>query len=438
MIIAGLMTGTSADALDLAVVDFTLEEDRQCSHLDMRIIAAREIPLDEQLALDMLRLIEPREVPLALVADVDARLGQASGEAVSALASELGITPEVVVSHGQTVRHEVVDGHVTATLQLGQPAWIAEATGAHVLSDVRSSDVAAGGQGAPLVGILDQLLLADRTETTALLNLGGIANITVVSPSDNDLPVAQSGAADPTLGSGTVAFDTGPANALIDLMARRITGEPRAFDADGAFAARGRTDAGLLADLLADPYYALPAPKSTGKEKFHADYLDRALEAHPHLGDCDVIATVTSLTARTIAEACRAHNVTSVIASGGGTRNPTLMAELAAELGEEVRLQTTDEALGLPEGAKEACLMALIGWLSFHGLPTTVPQLTGAIGPRVAGRWTPGNRPLQLPEPIPAFPTRLKIRHSAADSMTHHSNQSTDPGTTTNQRTKEN
>lgn len=405
MIIAGLMTGTSADALDVALVEFRTEEPslgEQASGptLSMRLLAFREAPLEEELALDILRLLEPDDVPLQLVSSVDARLGQFAADAVEVLCREIGTSCDLVVSHGQTILHDVVDGSVTSTLQLGQPAWIAEATGAPVLSDVRSRDVAAGGQGAPLASILDHLLLANGKTPTALLNLGGIANLTVASP-----------------GAETIAFDTGPANALIDLMARRITGDPRGIDHDGALAARGTADPMLLEDLLADPYYAAPAPKSTGKEHFHSDYLDSRLErrraADPTLDDVDVIATLTTLTARTVARACRDHGVRRVVASGGGTRNPTLMALLRTELevafGADVNLRTTDEALALPGDAKEACLMALLGWLSWHSLPATLPSVTGAARGTIAGRLTPGRGPLQLPPPLHRMPTSLRV-----------------------------
>ncbi|PFG43838.1 anhydro-N-acetylmuramic acid kinase [Isoptericola jiangsuensis] len=391
MIVAGLMTGTSADALDVALVD--LEPDATGAELSMRLLDHREVDLPPDLALDLLRLLEPRDVPLSLVSDVDGRLGRFCGEAVATVLAEAGTGCDLVVLHGQTVRHDVTDGVVTSTWQLGQPAWVAERTGVPVLSDVRARDVAAGGQGAPLAGLLDHLLLAGAAEPVAALNLGGIANVTVVAP-----------------GADTLAFDTGPANALIDVVARRITGEPRGFDRDGLLAARGTVHAGLLADLLAEPYYGLPAPKSTGKELFHGAYLDGFLARYPDLDPHDVAATVTELTARTVADACRAHGVRSVVASGGGTRNPVLVAALRRELGADVPLTTTDETLGLPEGAKEACLMALVGWLAWHGLPGTLPSVTGAAHPTIAGRLTPGAGPLRLPAPLTTSPTALRVR----------------------------
>lgn len=399
MIIAGLMTGTSADGLDLVIAEFlpdpTVGSDlvgADPSTLDVRILAERETPFDEELGADILRLLQPADIPLSLVSSVDARLGRFSAEALSELCAEHDLRPDLVVSHGQTVRHDISDGHVTSTLQLGQPAFIAERLGVPVLSDVRSRDVAAGGQGAPLVGMLDSLLLADASAATAVLNLGGIANITVAAP-----------------GQDSIAFDTGPANALIDVLARHITDGTQNCDRDGALAASGTVDEALLSDFLTEPYYGLPAPKSTGKELFHAVYLDSFLDAHPHLGERDQIATVTALSARTIAEACRRHDVTTVIASGGGTRNPELMRLLGEELGAGVELTSTDVAFGLPEGSKEALLMALIGWLSWHGLDGTEPSLTGATGPRIAGRFTPGSGPLRLPEPLHRRPIRLRL-----------------------------
>lgn len=392
MIVAGLMTGTSADALDVALVEFRLEGPAEHPDLRMDLRTFREVPFPRDLALDILRLLEPDPVPLTLVSSVDRRLGQLCAEGVASVCEQTGLECDLVVSHGQTVRHDVHDGAVESTLQLGQPAWIAERLGVPVLSDLRARDVAAGGQGAPLAGMLDHLLVAGGDQPRAMLNLGGIANVTVVSP-----------------GSDTLAFDTGPANALIDVMSRRITGDPRAFDRDGAMAARGQVDEALLADLLADPYYARPAPKSTGKELFHGTYLDRHLTRNPGLDPYDVIATLTRLTARTVAQACLPLGVSEIAVSGGGTRNPTLMAELRAELGAGVPVSTTDEAFGLPAEAKEGCLMALLGWLSWHGLSATIPSVTGATHGTLAGRFTPGAEPLRLPDPLRTAPARLHV-----------------------------
>ncbi|MEU5831745.1 anhydro-N-acetylmuramic acid kinase, partial [Micromonospora tulbaghiae] len=250
----------------------------------------------------------------------------------------------------------------------------------------------------PLVPAFDALLLDPAASpraaggaaagARAALNLGGIANLTVVAP-----------------GAPVLGYDVGPANALLDAAARRFLDRP--CDVDGARAAAGRVHEALLARLLAEPYYAAPPPKSTGKELFHGGYLDAALAAlgEPVAAD-DVLATLTELTARTVADACDRHRVTEVVAAGGGVRNPTLRARLAA-LGEgRWRLRTTDE-LGVPAQAKEAYAFALLGWLSWHGLPGAVPSVTGASRAAVLGSWTPAGPSAAAPRP-PA-PRRLVV-----------------------------
>jgi anhydro-N-acetylmuramic acid kinase len=289
---------------------------------------------------------------------------------------------DLVVSHGQTVFHWVEDGTVRGTLQLGEPAWIAELTGLPVVSDLRSRDVAAGGHGAPLVSLFDVLLLSGRPASGAL-NLGGIANLTVA-------------------GESPLAYDVGPANALIDAAADHFHGVP--YDADGRGAASGRVDADLLARLLDEPYYAAAAPKSTGKELFSRDYLVARLD--PSLPGDDVIATVTELTAVVVARELAAHGLAEVFASGGGTANPTLMRRLA-DLA-DCRVRTIDE-LGVPSDAKEAYAFALMGFLSVHGLPGTVPACTGATGPRVLGSLTPGMAGLPRSVPGSRVPRRLVV-----------------------------
>jgi anhydro-N-acetylmuramic acid kinase len=248
-----------------------------------------------------------------------------------------------------------------------------------VVSDLRAADIAAGGQGAPLAGTLDVLWLQGDTPRAAL-NLGGIANVTVVG-----------GAITP------VCFDTGPANCLLDVAAAKATNGELDHDRDGALARAGTVDEALLADLLDDPYYAQPPPKSTGREHFHSEYVKS--EPGP-----DLLATLTELTAVTVARALEGFDVEEVIASGGGVRNPALMNALRRRVG--VVRTTADH--GLDPAAKEAFLMALIGFLTWHGAPGVAPGLTGAHTPRVLGRISPGTRPLRLPEPRP-WPERLVI-----------------------------
>jgi anhydro-N-acetylmuramic acid kinase len=342
------MSGTSCDGIDAAVADLSLAG----GTVTMACAGELSAPYDEALRTAIQAALPPAQTTLEAVCRLDTLIGQAfAGLAARALERYGG---ELIVSHGQTVFHAAQAG----TLQLGQPAWIAERTGLPVVADLRARDVAAGGQGAPLVALLDTLLLQGRAGRPAALNLGGIANLTV-----------------PPL-----AFDVGPANALLDAAARHFTG--RAYDRDGRLAAAGTVDRALLEHLLRDPYYARPAPKTTGKEHFHPGYVDYTGTAE------DTLATLTALTARTVADAARRHDVTDVIASGGGVRNPTLMAAIGREL-DPIGL-TTSDALGLPAQAKEAYAFALLGFLSHHGIAGTLVQATGARAASVLGAITPG------------------------------------------------
>jgi anhydro-N-acetylmuramic acid kinase len=301
---------------------------------------------------------------------------------------------DLICSHGQTVFHWVDGAHALGTLQLGEPAWIAERTGVPVVSDVRIRDIAAGGHGAPLASLVDVLLLGSVPGSPGALNLGGISNITVLHGP----------------GGAPIAFDIGPSNALIDAAVRQLTGGAQAFDRDGSLGARGTVDETALADLLDEPYYALPAPKSTGKELFHDAYLDAFRSRWPDLDGADLVATLTALTARTVVDAARAQGVDTLVCSGGGVENPTLMGMLReAARGIEVRL-TSD--FGLPTDTKEAIMFALVGWHTAHGLPGAVPSCTGAREPRVLGAITPGASPLRLPEPLATAPTSLRLGHA--------------------------
>lgn len=366
MRVIGLMSGTSADGIDAAAADLHLDGDV----LELVPLGALAAPLPAPLRELVRAVLPPADTTAELVCRLDTAAGQAFADVAARAADELcGGAADLVVSHGQTVHHWVEDGVVRGTLQLGQPAWIAERTGLPVVADLRPRDVAAGGQGAPLVSAVDVLLLAGRDAPAAALNLGGIANVTVVAPDREP-----------------VAFDTGPANALLDAAVLDRTGGTH--DVDGALAARGRVHLPLLERLLADPYYAQPPPRTTGKERFHLPYLRAACAGLGAIDAPDLLATLITLTARTVAAAVRPYGVAEVLAAGGGTRNPTLMAALAAELG-PVRLDTTD-GLGLPVDAKEAYAFAVLGFLTVHGLPATVPACTGARGPRVLGSLTPG------------------------------------------------
>jgi len=382
VIVIGLMSGTSMDGIDVAAADL---------HLDGELLTLSPLAHDTvAFSPELRRALGAALPPAGTTAEAWCRLDNLVGQEFAAAATSLGIEPDLVVSHGQTMFHWVEDGHVGGTLQIGNPAWIAETARAPVLSDLRSADVAAGGQGAPLVGLFDVLLLGRPTRPHAALNLGGIANLTVVAP-----------------GVPPVAFDAGPANALLDAAVVRLSGGSERHDHHGRRAARGRVHEALLAALLADPYYDRPPPKTTGREHFHLAYLDAALAgvaAAP--GDDDLCATLTAHVAEIVAAACRRHGVDQVIASGGGTRNPSLMDGLADRLA-PATVRVIDD-LGLPSDAKEAYAFATLGFLSVHGLPGTLPSLTGARHPTVLGTLTAGPRPLTA-APAVAAPARLLL-----------------------------
>jgi anhydro-N-acetylmuramic acid kinase len=381
--VIGLMSGTSYDAIDAAAAELTLEGE----DLALRPLGMVGEPYDGALREALAAALPPAATTLADVCRLDTLIGQAFAAAAVRADRELcDGGAELIASHGQTVYHWAEDGRVHGTLQLGQPAWIAEATGLPVVADFRPRDIAAGGQGAPLVSLVDLLWLRGRAGTPVALNLGGIANLTAPD--------------------GT-AFDSGPGCALVDVAVRGLTGGRLHYDVDGALAARGTVHEPLLERLLAEPYYALPAPKTTGKELFHLGHLRDALTGFGTLTAEDVIATLTRLTARTVAAAVRSVDATEVIASGGGTRNPALMAMLGAELpGVPVR---TSDALGLPAAAKEAYAFAVLGFLTLHGLTGTDPVSTGARHPSVLGSITPGRGGLRLPPRAGAAPVRLVL-----------------------------
>ncbi|MFJ1864744.1 anhydro-N-acetylmuramic acid kinase [Streptomyces sp. NPDC088097] len=388
MRVVGLMSGTSYDAVDAAAADLVLDGDT----LSLTPLGMVGAPYEDELRAALAAALPPAHTTMAEVCRLDTGIGQAFAHiAVRADRELCSGRAELIASHGQTLYHWTQDGRVRGTLQLGAPAWIAEATGLPVVADFRPRDITAGGQGAPLVALIDLMLLRGRPGRPAALNIGGIANLTAL----------------PATGA-PVAFDTGPGNALLDAAVRELTADRLAYDEDGALAAAGRVHEPLLRRLLAEPYYRLPAPKTTGKELFHPGHLRAALDVCGPVPPLDVLATLTRLTARTVADALRPLDPTEVIASGGGTRNPTLMRALREELPPHAALSTSD-ALGLPAGAKEAYAFAVLGFLTLHGLPGNAPECTGAEGPRVLGSLTPGRGPLWLP-PVPAGPpTRLTV-----------------------------
>ncbi|MGG7463543.1 anhydro-N-acetylmuramic acid kinase [Plantibacter sp. YIM 135347] len=391
MRVLGMISGTSHDGIDAAIVDFDLIDGRLTGTVEF----TDSTPYPDELRSRLVAALPPAPTTFAEVCELDTLIGQAfAGAAADAIAAAGDV--DLVVTHGQTVFHWVDGGHALGTLQIGQPAWIAERTGAPVLSDVRIRDITAGGHGAPLISYMDELLLADVEGTPAALNLGGISNITIVSPD-----------------RGLSAYDIGPANALIDSVIVSTGANSLGYDEDGRIAASGTIDDTLLAVLLADPYYAIQAPKSTGKEHFHGSYIDDAIaEAGTAPEPADLIATLTELTVRTVAADVAAAGVTTLVVSGGGCRNPVLLGGLRAAL-PEVDVVLSD-SFGAPADDKEAIAFALIGWCSAHGLAGTTIAGTGAREPRILGTFTPGAGPLSLPTPLTEQPRSLALQSRVA------------------------
>ena len=356
----GLISGTSADGIDVALASFDPAP---------RLHAALTHPYPEDLRRRILELAQgDGRIAVDELGALDVQIAQSFAAAAGALLRRQGVVASAVTalgSHGQTVRHRPLQ-QPAYTMQLGDPNMIAEFTGITTVADFRRRDMACGGQGAPLAPAFHAAMLPRDVRTRVVLNLGGIANITILSPD-----AAVSG------------FDTGPASCLLDAWAQQQLGTP--FDANGAFAARGKTDADLLARLLADSYFAAPPPKSTGREVFHPTWLQQHLRKSA-LAPADVQATLVALTARSIADAVRtyASAADEVLVCGGGVHNPVLMAAIAAELTPIPLTSTT--TLGIDPDFVEAMLFA---WLARERLAgraiADLPAATGARGARVLG-----------------------------------------------------
>ncbi|HEX2094473.1 MAG TPA: anhydro-N-acetylmuramic acid kinase [Longimicrobiaceae bacterium] len=383
MLIVGLMSGTSLDGVDAALVEI---EGEGVEEVGFRLVHWLTVPYTEarRESIHGAILAGSAERLCGLHAD----LGEWLAEAALHVCEEAGVARErvaVVGSHGQTVWHRPpADGERGATLQLGDPATIAERTGWSVVSDFRTRDMAAGGQGAPLVSWVDQLLFSLPDGSRALQNIGGIGNVTWVPPRGSP--------------ESAFAFDTGPGNALIDAAVELATGGRLTFDQDGRLAARGTVDDDLLDQLLGHPYFAAEPPKSTGREEFGRPFVQRLAEAVEPEGDrdwLDLIATLTELTARSIADAYRRwilpRGVEEAVLTGGGARNPTLVRRIRSLL--DPLKVSGGEVLGVDPEAKEAVAFAVLAWAHLRGIPANVPAATGAAGPRVLGSLTPGAPP---------------------------------------------
>jgi len=402
MRVLGCMSGTSLDGIDIACADLDVVGDE----LHCRYLGVTSSPFDEELRDRLVAAMPPGSPGAGELCELHADLGDAYAAAFAAARHELaGGLAHLAVLHGQTFYHWVdQSGRARGSLQLGNSSAVAERLGVPVVSDLRSRDIAAGGQGAPLVPVFDALLLADRSVRCAAINLGGIANVTVVDG-----------------GQVVAAYDVGPAGAVMDPAAEWASGGAFRYDVDGAIAASGSVSESLLDIMKSDPYYELQGPRSTGKEHFNVDYLRRMLNAA--IGDAsaagrnlisgaDVVATATRLVVDLLAEAAHQHELAEVVLSGGGSRNSTTLRWLQAEL-PAVKVSTTDE-LGIPAQAKEALAFAVLGFLSWHGLPGSVTAATGARHASILGSVTPGAGPLVLPPPLSSAPLRMHLCHTGS------------------------
>jgi anhydro-N-acetylmuramic acid kinase len=370
-VVVGLMSGTSLDGISAAVARFRDASDGRID-VDLLAYSSRSYtPAQRSRLTAALGGGTPSEY-----CRLNFELGGWLADAAIEVMAEAGLARDeiaAIASHGQTIWHE--PGH--STWQTGEAAVIAERTGVDVISDFRVRDVAAGGQGAPLVPIADAMLFSSQTEWRGLQNLGGIGNITVVPPR---------GAIE-----GVRAFDTGPGVAVIDGVTRAIRPE-LAYDVDGRLALAGKPNIRIVTELMNHPYFSSPPPKSTGRELFNSDYVQKLIASARALGssDEDIIATAVQLTAQSVSDAYRrfiAEPVREVLVSGGGAKNPALFAAIE-KAAAPVSVRHFDEVFFDGE-AKEAVAFALLGYLHVTKRPGNVPSATGAHGPRVLGKRTP-------------------------------------------------
>lgn len=387
MKVIGMISGTSFDGIDAGCFDINVVD----GVMSAKLLGFESYEYKQDVHDLIAKAMPPQTTDLESICILDTYIGQEFARAVLDLLQKFSITADLIVSHGQTVFHWIDQSNkARGTLQIGEPTWIAEATGVTVVSNIRSRDVVVGGHGAPLVSILDQLLLGSHDEPVAALNLGGISNVTVTGK-----------------GLTPIAYDIGPANGLLDAAISAFTNGASHYDEDGKLAATGKVDSVVLGKLLQEPYYALAAPKSTGKELFHLPYITA------HFGEVsswkieDVMATLLALTVETVALDVEKYKVSQLFVAGGGSANPVMMKALTERLAPCEVLSMA--SLGVDPRQKEALAFAIMGYLSAHGQPGSIPSCTGANKATILGSFTPGSGPLRIPEPLAKAPTSLVI-----------------------------
>lgn len=361
----GVMSGTSLDGVDVVL-----------AAIDDRMVAQQASlswPIPVSLKEAILAICQGQQLTLSQLGQLDSRLGKLFADAVLALLKQENLRPQEIVAigcHGQTVWHEPL-GDAPHTLQIGDNNQIVARTGITVVGDFRRRDIALGGQGAPLVPAFHQALLAHPVERRMVLNIGGIANLSLLFP-----------------GQQVRGYDTGPGNMLMDAWIWRQKGQP--YDKDARWAKSGNVIRPLLQQMLSDPWFARPAPKSTGREYFNYGWLERQLAHFPGLSGSDVQATLAELTAVSIAEqVLLSGGCERLMICGGGGRNPLVMARLASLL-PGIEVGTTDEA-GISGDDMEALAFAWLAWRTIAGLPGNLPSVTGASQPSVLGAIFPAN-----------------------------------------------
>jgi anhydro-N-acetylmuramic acid kinase len=366
------MAGTSLDGVDAALVRLA----GPATAPRVRLLEFISVPYPAGVRRRVLRVAAGQPVPAGEISQLNFLLGTLFADSALQVCRKAGVTPGQLAgigSHGQTIFHQGnatrEEGHkISSTLQIAEPAVIAERTGAPVVADFRTADMAAGGQGAPLVPLVDYLLLRDRKQGTVALNIGGIANITVIP----------AGAA----AEDVYGFDTGPGNMIIDGLVRTFTRGRRNYDSEGRMAARGKVLDDLLARLLKFPFFSKRPPRSAGREQFGEEFIKRFfMNRFRDACSQDLLRTANELTARTVAGALQCFvfpraGVDRLVASGGGTHNRLLLNRIH-ELLPEIKVITSD-ALGLPVDAKEAIAFAVLADRTLHGLPGNLPAVTGA------------------------------------------------------------
>jgi anhydro-N-acetylmuramic acid kinase len=380
-LVLGLMSGTSADAIDVALARISGAPPR----LTAKLLNHTSISFPTELRKEILRVAEQQPISAGDLSQLNFRLGETFAEAALTACRRFRIAPKKIAligSHGQTIFHQGRPvpylGRLTAsTLQIGEPAIIAARTGVTTIADFRPADIAHDGQGAPLVPYADYLLYRHPKLGRISLNLGGIANITVIPASAKP--------------SQILAFDTGPANMLIDALVAHFTHNRQRYDKDARLAQQGRANPALLNELMRDPYLKLAPPKSTGREYYGRSYLNKILapgrrhKAKPN----DLIRAATIFTALSIVDALNRFvlpktKIRQLIVSGGGAHNPLIMGQISAAL---PRVQIVPSSqLGVPEDAKEAFAFALLAYETFHQRPSNVPSATGARRPAILGK----------------------------------------------------